>query len=1018
VFAVNTNGTGFTNLYSFTALDQNYSTNSDGTHPYSGLLLSDGVLYGTAKGGGAYDVGTVFALNTNGTGFTTLHSFAAGGGNLAGDYTNGDGASANASLILSGNTLYGTAEMGGVFGSGTVFALNTDGSGFTTLYDFTASDPNTDAGANNDGARPATGLVLSGNTLYGTADGGGAYSHGTVFALDTNGASFTNLHSFTGGADGDSLFAGVIISGNILYGTTHNGGNAKNGTIFCLNTNGADFKTLFDFSGSHADGGEPGDGLILSGNTLYGTARFGGGYGPGGDGSVFALKTSGAGFTNLHSFTGGSGGAFPSVYAYQGVILSGDTLYGMTQNGGSAGDGTVFSLSSPLFLVPKIAITISSTPSGGGTTTGAGDYTNGQSVTVTAAPNGCYDFVHWISKSKIVSTDSSYTFTASASAAFIAVFSLKEDAIVVASSPAKGGKTTGSGAYGCDKPVTLRATAAPGYKFIHWAIDGALVSAANPYIFRAAGAESLTAEFTDISVPTVTITAPTLGQKVNASLLEISGAARDPLGVGSVVLNFNGQPVVPISTNNWSNWSAYVILSPGTNKVSVYALNEVGIPSKAVAVTFDNLAAGQAPVALGGLVGAVQIGAEAAFQVSFGPATFEQFSADTNQGSSVATYTYTQTGPDTATFATSALAPPAQNGGGGAYFTFTDPAHAAFTNDDGTTATLTLSPGLTLDVSSLSGWTITSADVSNNSTTTTYGDGTFTSTADTGIVGGYTSMQYGPMASMVVLTNADPSHGGVETNYSMVTFANRSNGVYFSVTYDGAGDPPSYHSGPFAGVYQPNGERYLAPESLTGLSGALTAVLSNGKKISAVLSFGASTGGQFTTDLDADGTVSAYTYARTGPKTALFRSIELSPPDEAETNGVEALNFISGQTANYTNSERRVTLTFSKAANTAPLSLLGRSITSVHQGRPSTTLFEYGTFTGSGDLSGTAGTYTYAPYGPQVALLIQKYTVGNGSGTAPGTTHYGDMWFSSATGGSFREDDGSGNITTGTFSLK
>lgn len=59
--------------------------------------------------------------------------------------------------------------------------------------------------------------------------------------------------------------------------------------------------TLHSFKGS--DGDEPSGGFILSGNTLYGTARWGG---ESGSGTVFSLDTDGSGFTNLHSFaTGG-----------------------------------------------------------------------------------------------------------------------------------------------------------------------------------------------------------------------------------------------------------------------------------------------------------------------------------------------------------------------------------------------------------------------------------------------------------------------------------------------------------------------------------------------------------------------------------------------------------------------------------------------------------------------------------------------------------------------------------------
>jgi uncharacterized repeat protein (TIGR03803 family) len=50
----------FTTLHSFTALAS--STNSDGAKPYVGLILSGNTLYGTAQLGGSADAGTVFSL--------------------------------------------------------------------------------------------------------------------------------------------------------------------------------------------------------------------------------------------------------------------------------------------------------------------------------------------------------------------------------------------------------------------------------------------------------------------------------------------------------------------------------------------------------------------------------------------------------------------------------------------------------------------------------------------------------------------------------------------------------------------------------------------------------------------------------------------------------------------------------------------------------------------------------------------------------------------------------------------
>src|SRR6266516_3281139 len=73
----------FTTLHSFTALSPydppNPQTNSDGANPYAGLITnsSGNILYGTAYQGGSSGNGTVFAVHTDGTGFTNLHSFTA-----------------------------------------------------------------------------------------------------------------------------------------------------------------------------------------------------------------------------------------------------------------------------------------------------------------------------------------------------------------------------------------------------------------------------------------------------------------------------------------------------------------------------------------------------------------------------------------------------------------------------------------------------------------------------------------------------------------------------------------------------------------------------------------------------------------------------------------------------------------------------------------------------------------------------------------------------------------------------
>src|SRR5207249_7963902 len=133
---------------------------------------------------------TVFAVDINGTGYTNLHSFTGGSGSYP-NITNSDGAYPQAGLILAGNTLYGTAYYGGSSGNGTVFKINVDGTGFTDLYSFSAfggylSNATIVLGTNSDGANPVAALMLSGNTLYGTAYYGGSSGNGTLFTLETD----------------------------------------------------------------------------------------------------------------------------------------------------------------------------------------------------------------------------------------------------------------------------------------------------------------------------------------------------------------------------------------------------------------------------------------------------------------------------------------------------------------------------------------------------------------------------------------------------------------------------------------------------------------------------------------------------------------------------------------------------------------------------------------------------------------------------------------------------------------
>lgn len=339
VYSVNIDGTDFTNLHSFTGgLDQGF--------PYGGLTISGNIIYGTTGGtyntGGGDGFGTVFAINTDGANFTLLHIF-----------NNSDGWSPEANLICSNGMLYGTTVGGGSLGGGTVFAISTNGEGFATLSNFDPKNNNNFENATGNG--PIGSLVLCGGTLYGTTDIGGTGGTGTIFAVNTNGTVFTILHDFSvGGAfppyantDGAYILAGLTLCGSNLYGIAEHGGSGEVGTIFALSTNGTQFHTLFDFSLSGPNGGDSGANLVSSGNTLFGMSVE---PGPNNSGTLFAIGTNGNNFTllttNILEYNAYG-------YSHPNFILFSNTIYGTTVGGGTWGNGSVFS-----FTLPKPQLSI------------------------------------------------------------------------------------------------------------------------------------------------------------------------------------------------------------------------------------------------------------------------------------------------------------------------------------------------------------------------------------------------------------------------------------------------------------------------------------------------------------------------------------------------------------------------------------------------------------------------------------------------------------------------------------
>jgi uncharacterized repeat protein (TIGR03803 family) len=309
----------------------NFSGGIDGNNPTGGLVLAvDGNFYGTTHYGGLYGAGTVFKI-AKGSGLTTLYSFCA--------VTNcADGSQPVSRLVQAkdGN-LYGTTDVGGVPGAGTVFKISTSGT-LTTLHSFDTSD----------GAAPNAGLVqATDGNLYGTTAGGGAYGNGTVFKISTSGR-LTTLYAFCAQpncADGQAPFAGLVqgTDGN-LYGSTTSGGDTNCGvgsapgcgTVFKITLSGK-LTTLHMFSGN--DGAIPFAGLLqATDRVFYGTTTY---LGPSGGGTIFKVTQAGT-LTTLYSFPAPGGGTTPLGTGL--LQATNGSFYGTTLSGGTNNDGTVFSL--------------------------------------------------------------------------------------------------------------------------------------------------------------------------------------------------------------------------------------------------------------------------------------------------------------------------------------------------------------------------------------------------------------------------------------------------------------------------------------------------------------------------------------------------------------------------------------------------------------------------------------------------------------------------------------------------
>jgi len=328
---------------------------ANGANPHGNLTVSGDWLYGTTYKGGTYNHGTIFKMRSDGSDFSVLHHFHYNGIGTDGAYPLG-------SLVLDNGVLYGMTQRGGqssttnIYLGGTVFKINTDGTGYTVLHRF--------LGGVAGGAQPNDSLFLADDGyLYGfTPDCGyfgmTAFTNGTIFKISKAG-SHSVIYTYAGNFKGTIPCSGGFgyisklngtpnVVGNIIYGLSYGDGQGwsstpdnddPSGCFFKINTDGTDFQVLRRYDGISNNITSPVGQPQQRSGYFYFMTQWGG---TADNGTIIKIKQDGTEETVLHEFAT-YGSIYGSLY-----LARASTLFGTTYIGGTNNKGQLFSISGSL----------------------------------------------------------------------------------------------------------------------------------------------------------------------------------------------------------------------------------------------------------------------------------------------------------------------------------------------------------------------------------------------------------------------------------------------------------------------------------------------------------------------------------------------------------------------------------------------------------------------------------------------------------------------------------------------
>jgi len=271
-------------------------------------------------------------------------------------------------------------------------------------------------------------------------------------------------------------------------------------------------------------------------------------------------------------------------------------------------------------------VSVTASPSNGGTASGGGTYTQGSNATITASTNSGWTFTNWTENGAVVSNNSSYTFTITSNRNLVANFSQQTYTVSVIANPNNGGTVTGGGTYTSGSSATVTANANSNWTFTNWTENGAVAYNNSSYPFTVTSNRSLVANFAYTPPPppsacrqSDSLALVALYQSTNGINWGTNWPLTQPISTwhgitlnaeGCVThINLNQNNLVGTIPPEIGNLSALIRLNMHSNKLSGSIPAEIGNLSELHQIwLFSNQLSGELPPEIGNLSNLTHLG--------------------------------------------------------------------------------------------------------------------------------------------------------------------------------------------------------------------------------------------------------------------------------------------------------------------------------------------------------------------------------------------------------------------------